>query len=934
MPHPILPLKLHIPSLRKGFIPRPQLIAQLDEVWQPDKRLALVCAPAGYGKTSLIASYILHLQEGKGVFLVCPAFAWLSLDQADNNLPRFLLYLIEALKKFLTHQQYLDCQEAIKLLEGSQQVPPLDILTVLLNGLSESPTPLIFVMDDYHCITKTTVNEIVQFLLVNMPSHMRFLLATRVDPRLKLSQLRAHNQMVEIRTGELQFTLAESSDFLNRTFNLSLTKEQIALLANRTEGWAVGLQMAALSLQGRDNPQGFIQAFSGSHHLILEYLMDEVLNRQPPDFQEFLLRTSILERLCGESCDYLLDQPKTSQAMLESLERMNLFLVPLDDENRWYRYHHLFASLLRSRLRQALDAVLIKELYRRASQWYESQGLLADAIAQALAAPDPTYAADLLEREILPFFYLSEIMQVHQWLELLPKSVILQRPLLCAVYAASISLLPPYSPKSVWAAEEWMQVAEQALATEFPNRIISQAFIFTMRSFWARWLSESPEIIFQLITKALSVLPSDPGIKLSREQLYVRSALQTNLAMTYWAAGDEEAARQAFLDARRINSASNDLFNASGSINYLAKIHVLHGQLMEAAMLCQEALTFFDSHQTHLGHRVPFSAEIGIQMAEILIEQNKLAEGEQLVKESFELAKWTMGENILFRGNLILARSAAFRRDSTAAFKYLDEAEKIYTGGASLVCAQRASLWLALSDKHPEYLDLAKQWGQAQTLVEFQKGLPQVEWTISLVLARLILVDQDSLLAGNGETSDPQIISLLEWLERQEMAAQSHDWAHWEIQLRLIECMARRSIGDNPGALAALHHALELASPGGYILVFLEEGELLRKLLSCLSKEAGGLSLYLNKLQAAFTDRSDQLVHPSGSGEGLIEPLTGREMEVLLLICQGFSNQEIAEKLVITISTVKKHNYSIFGKLGITNRTQAVVRAKQIGLCN
>ena len=931
MPHPILTHKLRIPSLRLDFVPRPQLIAQLDKIWQADKRLILVCAPAGYGKTSLIASWVSHLQQETETSLVCPDITWVSLDEQDNDLPQFLLYLIEALKKALTPQQYQDFRSACELMETSQSVSAKDILTVLLNTLSESSGPFILVLDDYHTITNPAINESVQFLLANLPPNLRFLLATRMDPPFRLAQLRARNQMVEIRTAGLQFTLLETTDFINRTFGLSLKGEQIVLLANRTEGWAAGLQMAALSLQGRNNPEAFIQAFGGSHRLILEYLMEEVLNRQPPEVQEFLLRTSIFERLCPESCDFLLDQPITNRVTLKSLERMNLFLVPLDDEGRWYRYHHLFASLLRSRLHQSLDAATIHELYRRASQWYESQGLLTEAIAQALAAPDLTYAADLLEREILRFFYQSEFTLVHSWLESLPKALLLQRSLLCAVYAASISLLPPYAPQSLIDAEHWMAAAERALSDELRGRGLARAFILKMRSYWARWRGERPETVLQLIASALSALPVDSSTDLDRNQLYIRSALQTNLAMTYWAAGDEEAARKAFIEGRRISTACDDLFNESQSIVYLVKIYVLHGKLGEAVSLCREALTSFDSQQAQLGRRVPFSAEIGVQLAEILIEQNQLAGAEQLLQENIELARWTLGKNILLRGHLALARLAAVRSDPVAAFEYLNRVETISDEGAWLAGAQRANLWLALSGKHPDYVDLARQWAHNLALVEFSQAPPQMEWTTSLALARLILME-DSLQVGKEKRPTSKLIELLEWLERQERAMQGRGWDHWEIQLSLIECLTRQSMGDQMGALADLRHALELGASGGYIHFFVDEGEPLRRLLSELGNDAGWLSPYLGKLLAAFADTSGQPVHLPGSREGLIEPLTVREIDVLLLICQGFSNQAIAEKLVVTLSTVKKHNYSIFGKLGVSTRAQAIVRAKQLGL--
>jgi|SRR5579859_3924333 len=916
MPQPILALKLSVPSPRPGLVPRPRLATQLDGVWQPAKRLILVCAPAGYGKSSLVASWVAELQRRTGASSASPAVGWLSLDEADNNLSHFLLCLIEALKQALTFEQYQTWHSAIEQLEGSQAGSARDILTALLNGLSESPRPLLLVLDDYHYLTNSAVNHSVQFLLANLPPNVRLLLATRVDPPVGLAKLRARNQIVEIRTVGLQFTLAETADFLNRTFGLSLTEEQIALLASRTEGWAAGLQMAALSLQGHADPAAFIQAFGGSQRFILEYLLDEVLSRQPPDVQAFLLKSSIFERLCAEACDSLLGQPQTSQGMLETLERLNLFLIPLDDEGRWYRYHHLFASLLRSRLRQSLPAAPVGELYRRASQWYESQGLLVEAIAQALAAPDQTYAADLLEREVLTFFYHSQIAQVHHWLERLPPALIDQRALLCAVKAAAIALLPPFYPESLPAAEKWMQIAERALPEDPQHGDLARAFIYGIRSYWARFRDEPADTVLPLIANALALLPADSSTVLDHNQRRIRSALQTNLGFVHWAAGNETAARQAFTEARQIGRDSDDLFNESAAANMLVGMSFLHGELEAATRLAREALAQF-------GPRVPVSGEIGVQLAGILIEWNKLDEAEPLLKEYLELAKWTAGQNIFIYGHLALARLSAARGQPGAAFAHLDEAEQISSVRSELVAAQRAWLWLQLSGQHPEYLERARQWAQKHELAEFRPGPPPPEWPISLVVARL-------LAAASRDA--PRRAELLAWLQRQERAMQALGWAHWEIQLRLTECLVRRQLGDRPGALAALGRSLELAAPGGYVRMFVDEGEPLRQFLTELGSELGSLSPYLDRLLTAFAESSGQTVHAPVPVEGLVEPLTAREMDVLQLICQGLSNQAIAEKLVVTISTVKKHNYSLFGKLGVSNRAQAIIRARQLGL--
>ena len=920
MPRPILTLKLRVPSPRPDEVSRPRLMAQLDEIWRPDKRLLLVCAPAGYGKTSLIASWLAHRRPA-GPAAREAGTAWLALDPADNDFPRFWLGLVEALKSALTPQQYQACRAAGEPVDGSAALSAPDMAALLLNALSDLPDQFILVLDDYQDISQPAIHDCVRRLLANLPPALRLVIATRVDPPLGLAQLRARNQLVEIRTAALEFNISEAADFLNRTFGLALTDEQISVLASRTEGWAAGLQMAGLSLQGRPDPAAFIQAFGGSQRFILEYLIDEVLSRQAPEVQDFLLRTSIYERFCAEACDALLDQPSASLVTLAALERMNLFLVPLDEDGRWYRYHRLFASLLRGRLRQLLDPAEVEALYRRARQWYESQGLLAEAVAQALAAPDGSDAADLLERVVLTFFYHGEITQVHRWLDRLPPPIISRRALLCAVNGAAIALLPPYAPQSLPAAEEWMQAAEQALAGEAHPSDLTRAFIYTIRSYWARFRGEPAETVLPLIASALALLPPDEGAPADGNHLRLRSALQANLGFTYWTTGDEPAARQAFIETRRLGRAADDLFNESAATNFLITASYLRGQLPEAAALAREALAYFDSQYAQLGHRMPYSGEIGIQLAEILIERHELDEAEQVISENLELAKWTLGENILFRGHLALARLTAARGEKVAAFEHLAQAEQAAHGGAELVGAQRGLLWLALGGQHADDLARARQWADGRRLTEFRTGRPQMEWAISLALARLLAAGQ----GGGGA-------SLLAWLARQRRAMQTRGWAHWQIQLEVVECLARRAAGDAPGALAALRRALVLAAPGGYRLIFIEAGEPLRGLLESLEKEAGPLSGYAQQLRLAFAEPAER---PGGSASGdsdLIEPLTRREREVLGLICQGLSNQAIADRLVVTLSTVKKHNYSIFGKLGVDNRAQAIVRAHELGL--
>jgi LuxR family maltose regulon positive regulatory protein len=959
MPQPLLATKLLLPPLRPGLVSRPRLLAALDEGLQPAKRLILLTAPPGYGKTTLLVEWVSGFNDkwrktspARVPSHLLPVICWFSLDDSDNDLPRFLAYLIEAVSGILPDDQAEACRSIQAAIHSSPQFDSQGFLIALVNYLQQLPCRIVLILDDYHAIQDAQVHQAIQFLIKNQPQNFRLVIATRSDPPLGLAQLRGRGQLCEIRMAELVFTSKEATEFLNHWMALELSAEDIDVLHERTEGWVAGLQMAALALKTPAltpllDRSTFIRDFHGSHRHILEYLTEEVFNQQPEAVQSFLLCTSVLERFNGPLCEAILQDKEgkqlgtdkgitfplplsfSGQDFLERLERNNLFLVSLDSEHEWFRYHPLFADLLKARLKHSYPGAM-KILLVRAARWNEQQGWLVEAFSQALASTDFWFAADLFEQHILTFFYQSEITQVHRWLSALPKEILLSRPLLCAVYAAVIALQSPYPPQSLSAAEKWMQEAEKKLSSGAGYGDLARAFAMNIRSYWARFRGEQPERVIDLIQRAMKFLPAGSVVSIGRYYLCIHSALQTNLGFTYWEMGDELAAGPAFIQASKISRACGDLFNETASIYYQAKINGLHGRLGEAASLCREALEHFSSQPAGLGHSAPYSGEIGVQLAEILLEQNQLAEAERLLNENIELAKWTTSHNILLYGFLALARLAAARSNFPTAFSYLAEAERLSNEGSGVSGAQRARLCLVLIPQGAQYLEQAQQWARDVSLVEFQKGPPQIAWNAALALAHLIITEDDSLSEGNT----PKLAGLLEWLGRQGQAMQTRGWAHWEIQLRVVECLARQKMGDQPGALYALQRALELGEPSGYVRLFLEEGEPLRELLLKLAREAGGINPYLHSLLATYPVPSERQAHSPTSREGLVEPLTNRELEVLRLISVGLSNQQIADRLVLTLNTVKKHNYSIFQKLGVSNRAQAILAMRKMGLDN
>jgi LuxR family transcriptional regulator, maltose regulon positive regulatory protein len=930
---PLIKTKLSAPQLRAGLVARPALLGQLKKsVLNP---FLLLCAPAGYGKTTLLINWIAELKqasEGGN-----PSVCWLSLGEEDNDPVRFLNYLLAS---FETAGLATNV-DAHAMLQASPSLEIRAVLAVLINDLENTGAPLFIILDDYQSITNSAVHAGMTFFLDHLPLNVHVIIATRSDPPIPLARLRARGQMDEIRAVDLRFTYGETECLFNQLMGLGLAPEDMVRLDERTEGWIAGLQMAALALKGiaqtdHSKISQFVKNFSGSNRYILDYLMEEVLNHQPQEIQDFLLQTSILENLSGSLCDALIgirsrkpaEGAHTSQEILEYLDRSNLFLVTLDSERQWYRYHNLFASLLRSRLKQSMEPAKVHELYRRAGQWYESKGLLAEAITQALASPDPGYASEILQKNILSFFYQSEIMQVHRWLEALPEDYLIQQPLLCAVHAATIALLPPYPPKSLAAAEKWMQAAEAGLPETARDCDLVRTFIYSIRSYWAYFRGELPEAVLQLIEKGLALLPTEECGPIT-DQDFIRSALQTLMGLAYWTAGEDEIARQTFIKARAISHACNDYLNETASVIQLIHIYICMGQPDEAVTLCREALAGFERQKAALGHRTPHSAMIGIQLAEILIEKNKLGEVEQLLQDSIQLARWTVSHDILVRGHLDFARLEAIRGNSRAAFDHLAEAESVSEFGAGLAGAQRATLWLALGANNPEYLSLARQWGQNYSLVEFKQGPPLMEWVTSLALAHVYLAEAELIPSSKMRATWPRFSELMEWLERQEQAMRRRGWVYWETLLCVIECLARQVMGETPAALQALRRALELATPNGYSGMFLEEGERLRKILVELEPEAGELQLPIRSLLAAFPDTSRHPGLPVRAGEGLVEPLTAREVEILQAMAEGLSNRQIAEKFILAEGTVKFYVHAVLEKMGVHNRTQAVIEAKK-----
>lgn len=758
---PILATKIYIPPRRSELVPRPRLIERLDAGL--GRKLTLISAPAGFGKTTLLAEWIAE-DTAPQPEIPSPKFCWLSLDKSDNDPARFWRYAIAALQTVDTA-----IGETAQAALQSPQQPPLETLvTALLNDVATLPISLILILDDYHAIEAQSIHEGVNFLLDNAPPQLHLVITTREDPPLALPRRRGRREIAEIRAAELRFTTEEAAELLNAVLSLSLSPEDVAALEERTEGWIVGLQLAALSLQERD-PSGqrdFVAAFAGNDRYVVDYLVEEVLQRQPRHIQSFLLQTSALERLCGPLCDAVTGRDD-SQAILEYLEQANLFTLPLDNRRHWYRYHQLFADLLRQRLVQSRDVQDITSLHLKASGWHEQEGLIAEAVPYALAASDFEYAADLIERHVLDVFYRSEIILVHNWLQALPKDVIRSHPLLQAVYANTVVLVSSYSPESAKLAAQWLQEAENTLAAQSHNvgtapsdqstLTLAASFLATFRAYLARFRGDDPQTVIDLSFQALNRLPQD--------DLRFRSALANNIGFAYLTLGDSASAARAFEQARQIGEASGDLFNTYGAIHAQAELSCGRGQLRQAAALCREALLPIQGTREQASRLVPYTGTVYITLGQILLEWNEIEEAEGILRTGIELVNLTTADYVRAVGHVALARLRRAQGDLQGALDVLQRVEPARADIAAFIAAHKARLWLAQPGDTGD-LSLAVKWVQ-----ERQPQLNDVAPSagpfnaVSLTLARLLIIQ-------HRRQGQPDLQPLLQFLDKQLHSAQ------------------------------------------------------------------------------------------------------------------------------------------------------------------
>jgi LuxR family maltose regulon positive regulatory protein len=900
LPDPQLATKLHVPHPRARLVPRPRLLKRLAQGMEG--ALTLVSAPVGFGKTTLLSQWFAH----SGV-----PVAWLSLDPEDNDPVRFLSYLIAAL-------QTLDAQigrTALSLLHTPQPAPPEAVLAMLINDVASGEGEhFALVLDDYHVIEALPIHRALAYFMEHLPPQLHLILAARADPPLPLARLRAHGQLTEVRAAELRFDTQEASAFLHIVSGLDLSPQDIAMLERRTEGWIVGLQLAALSLQGRTNMSGFLAAFSGSHRYVLDYLSDEVLARQSAPVQQFLLHTCLLERLSGPLCDAVTAQ-EGSQAMLEALAHANLFVVPLNDEHGWYRYHHLFADVLKSRLQQS-QPFLLPELHRRASVWYEQHGMIAEAVQHALAAPDAELAARLIEEQALIVAGQGQTQMVLGWLNALPDAFVRARPALCIAHAVLLMLFMRQSE----AAEARLQEAERLIQADTPAeqaRMI-RGWAAVIRGNMVRYMGDLVRTV-ALAHEALHLLPETEVIGRATALVYRAHAYQINGDVT---PQSERLVAGTLAPAR----ASGNLFSILRSLTLLARLYMLQGRLREAATLYEEAVRLIGGPEVlqvlSSGPACPFG------LAEILYEWNKLEEAEQQLAQGMRLLEGTtlVDADFITLGYMALARLQQAHGQAGRALATLD-------AFAHLACtrhfvphlvargvAMRAQVELSQGN-----LAAAMGWADACGLTPDDDPSYQREREY-LILARVRLAQ------GRSDPHGPSFQEALRLLERLLHKAEINARMGSMLEILIVRALALDAQGKRHEALTTLERALRLGAPEGYMRLFVDEGVPMRVLLR-LTQARGITPDYVTTLLLAFEGQysSD---HPLNTYDpkDLVEPLTARECEVLRLLEAGASNRAIAQSLVLSLGTVKKHVSNIYGKLGVQSRTQAVARARALRL--
>ncbi len=897
---PLLETKFYVPKLRRGVVARPRLSERLSR--GAESKLTLISAPAGFGKTTLVAEWLAAAPAGR------PSVAWLSLDQADNQLVTFWTYLITALQTAAPGTG----ARALSLLQEPQPPPIETVLAPLLNELGALSNDIVLVLDDEHLVDAPEIQGGMAFLLEHLPPRIHLVIATRADPALPLARLRGRGELVEIRAADLRFTPDEAAAYLNEVMGLDLTAPDIAALEGRTEGWIAALQLAALSMKGRDDIAGFIAGFTGDDRYIVDYLVEEVLQRQPERVRSFLLETSILARMTGPLCDAVTGQDG-GKATLEALDRGNLFLVPLDDQRRWYRYHQLFTDVLRAHLLDE-QPELVPQLHRRACEWYEQNGERTEAIGHALAAGDLERVADLVELAIPALSRGRQEATLRRWLEALPDDLLRVRPVLSDAYAGSLLVRGEVEgvDERLRDAERWLD-ADDATMRAGPMVVVDEtAFrrlpgsLAVHRAGQARILGDVAGTVAHA-RRALDLVEEDDHLS--------RGGGAALLALAYWTSGDLEAASRWYGAGMADLEKAGHLSDVIGCALALADIRLAQGRLGEALRVLERGLALATRQD---GHVLRGAADMHVGISAVLLERGDLEGARRHLSEAEALGEENGLPQNRYRSRVAMAAIRQAEGDPDQALEFLATAENAYVNDFSPdvrpVAAVKARVWIAQGR-----LAEASGWARESRLTAADE-LDYVHEYEHVTLARLHLAE------GVREGSERDTSAATEHLTRLLAAAHDGQRNGSVIEILVLLSLARQARHDVAGALAALERAVALAEPEGYVRVF-DEGQPMVAMLK-LAARRGTASEYVRRLLAAAVTAEG----PTPVRQPLIEPLSERELEVLRLLQSDLDGPDIARELTVSLATVRTHTSNIYAKLGVNNRRAAVRRAAELGL--
>jgi len=889
----LLKTKLFVPPPRSNWIKRRHLLKRMDEGFV--RKFTLISAPAGFGKTTLLVDWVLSQKK---------PVAWFSVDKGDSDPLQFLTYVILGLQ---TLESAIG-KSALTILQSPQPQPIEAILVNLINDLVRIQYDMALVLDDYHLVNTRQIHDLIEFLLENMPERMHLIMATREDPPLDpLARLRSQDQLLELRAADLSFSVEEIQSFFNKSLELHLTTNDIHLLETRTEGWIAGLQLVALSLRGREDPSSFLRQFKGDNRYIADYLTGEVLSRQPQQIRNFLTQTSILKHLSAPLCNAVTQQENSEQILL-TLERANLFIVPLDDESCWYRYHQLFADLLQQRLHHN-QKKLVTELHNRACQWHMKHGDKTEAVDHAFSAQNYVLAGQLIEEIAETDWDRSQESLLLFWLRKLPIEQLEDNPRLCIYYAREL-----FKNGDLDNSEQKLQIAEQVLESSSIGASQKKELhgrIAVIRAYISSRTGNVPRII-QFSNRALELLPEKDAMW--------RGVAATTLGFAYsWiGSGDLPKAQQAFSEAQRICQAGGNIYFNIFVRGCLGSILMMRGRMKQAKDVCELSLSLAkENGLLQTGIVGGLYSTLGM----ILCEWNDLEEGVHLIKRGVELSERGQDPVSVASCRINLVRASIYRGDFTTVSVEMENLNK------SLI-SFRLPPWItntiaafnAFGFLHSGNFNAAMQW------VAERKLSPDGELSNLHELEYIALAH--ALIAQNKLHEADRLFGRL--LEH----AEAGDRVYIMIELWLGRMLLYMAMQDDDAALGAMKTALALAEPGGLIMIFASKGkpvtDFLEKIVATKNQFSKDMEAVFSLSFARKILSVCKSVKPENAGD-FLDPLSRRELEVLNLIAAGLSNKEISERLFISLNTVKTHTKNINSKLNANNRTRAIARAKELG---